>query len=186
MNVPKPINASEYSPDDFIHNVTPEAIGFFVHDLAGLYLPDDFVSMNPDGIGVSSWNIDNRLLGSFARYQVEDHDDVLLMGTTIGLPNADNSDLDKLRHYEFSYALVGLNPDTMSRSAKAVDYGRTLIKISQDGTTEVRVSGCSADYGRANPEVRQSTCKLFSARLPGIQVVNVDPVPKEYDKIIRN
>jgi hypothetical protein len=194
------ISALEHRPHDFIREVSPAAIDFYVEELSGLYLPDDFRQAHGDVHSVERWKPEDRLCGKFGRFalrhaQEEDGqgelDDILLIGTTIGLSGVDRyRRMKSLRHYELEDNARDMLKDRNLTGPPieiiGVDYGGTSIKFDDNGLPQsIRVEGLSYDFGRAEAEGRQETCKLFE-RLVGnsVQVINVDPEPKEYEQII--
>lgn len=196
-----PISALELRPHDLVREVSLDAINFYVDELSGIYLPDEFKEANADVPDVKYWKSEDRLRGKFGRFTLdhvkgnddeEQLDGILLMGTTIGLSGLDRyKDMNSLRHYGLkakvrdvleARGLLGqhikVNP---------VDYGSTRIGLDESGATNtVNVSGNSYDFGRAKAEGRQVTCEMFGRLLGNeIQVLNTDPEPRENEQITR-
>lgn len=194
-----PISALEHRPSGFIREVSPEAIRFYVSDLSRIYLPEEFRTKHSDIYDVERWEPENRLGGKFGRFTVRhaqeeegqpELDDILLMGTTIGLYGLDRRNLMSLRHATLSNGIVDILEarglaETPVR-VKDVDYGATSIILGENGTAQaLRVSSKSYDYGRAETEGRQQTCELFERLLAGtVEVINADPEPRPHDRII--
>jgi len=92
--MPEPISALDLTPYDLIREVSPEAVNFYVEDLSGLYLPEEFQNEHADVTDVKYWRARERLRGKFGRFTVmqfeesgeeerEDQlDGILVMGTT--------------------------------------------------------------------------------------------------------
>jgi hypothetical protein len=196
--MPNQISALEHRASDFIREVSLDALNFYTDGLIGLYLPDDFKHANADVFDVKYWKVEDRLVGKFGYFALKHLDDeqakledILVMGTTIGLHGLDNSgDMESLRHFSLRDGLLSVLKarDLVGEPirAEAVDYGDTLIKLSEDGTPQsVSIGGTSFDFGRAGTEGRQRTCELFEQLLgQGIDVINSEPEPKERQRII--
>lgn len=197
------LSAPEHSPSDFIREVTPEALEFYVDELSGLHLPEDF---DPDTFAAKTWDVKKRLSGKFGRFTVanaEDpetkYDDVLLMGTTVGLGKVDRVGmLSSLYHYNLHDAVWGVlqsrdiideisNDAIRSLRVDAVDYGSTHIRLGRAGRAEALLVGSSSmDFGRADTEGRQATCVAFETLLENVvEVINSDPEPREREQLIR-
>lgn len=197
-----PISALECEPYDLVREVSPEAINFYVDELSGIYLPDDFKNEHADVRDVEGWKPEDRLDGKFGRWDVrrareggeskeELLDGILLMGTTIGLSGLDRDGyMTDLRHLvlrsKVRDVLEKRNLLGEKITVNAVDYGHTSIKLDDDGQVEaIRVDDSSFDFGRANTEGRQETCDMFAQLLGDeIQVINADPEPREFDQIV--
>ncbi len=195
----RPISALKSRPEDLIREVTPDAITYYADELSGLFLPEDFVSDHKDNTDVMRWNSRDRLRGKFGRFTItgvkqqdQEFDDVLLMGTTIGVHAIDmDGYLTSLRHYAF-LGLVSeiiekrdINPRDVH--TRAADYGSTILAADQDGQIQqILVRGRSIDFGRAGVDGRQKTCELFDKQLAGtlIAVANSDPIPRQYEIVI--
>lgn len=197
-----PISALEQSTTDLIREVSPEAISFYVDELSGIFLPEDFRAEHHDVFDVEFWKPEKRLNGKFGRFTLKhtegaevelELDDVLVMGTTIGVGGLDRTGyMHSLRHY----ALGGLVPaivqqrgiDWNAVEARAVDYGSTTIVLDAEGqAAAIKVGGDSIDFGRANSAGRQKTCELFEKHLAStsLQIINSDPEPREHERIIK-
>jgi hypothetical protein len=195
-----PISALEHQPSDFIREASLDAINFYVDKLSGIYLPDDFKQAHGDVYHIKYWKPENRLRGKFGRFalkhvQEEDDqaeiDDILLMGTTIGLSGLGRDGyMESLRHYSLQdkvrevleeRELVGA-PIRIDRA----DYGDTTIVLGENGDVNAfSAGGSSYDFGRANAEGRQQTCDVFERLLGNaIKVINADPEPKPRDRIV--
>lgn len=194
----EPISAIEHHPHEYIREVSPDAIAFYVDELSGMYLPEDFRQAHVDAFDVEFWGPEKRLYGKFGRFAVRseegsEHEDILLMGTTIGMGSLDRGGhLESLRHYHFKdmaedLALNARDLDPETWWLEAVDYGGTTISLDALGKPrKFRISGNSIDFGRANAEGREKTCELAATLLSGtVEVVNSDPEPREHEQIIR-
>jgi hypothetical protein len=193
------LSALDHRPSDFIREVSPEAVGFYVDDLSGISLPETFKTEHADNIDVRFWKPEDRLQGKFGRWavtRVEDDkeiplDDILLMGSTIGLTGFDRyGDLQSLRHVMLLTAVRGVLKNRgltdEPLGVKAIDYGSTAIHVEDGEATKLTVGGSSVDFGRADKDVRQRTCEAFGSLLGNhIEVVNLNPEPKDYERIIR-
>lgn len=191
-----PISALEHKPSDFVREVSLDTIIYYSDELSGLFLPDEFRSTHADVINVKNWKPEDRLHGKFGRFALRhtgdcELNDILVMGTTIGLHGLDRyNNMESLLHRN----LHGRARDILEErgltdeiiGVDRADYGVTRIELDERGAPKsVSVSGLSIDFGRANAEGRQRTCELFE-RLLGVsvQVINVDPKPKEHDRIV--
>jgi hypothetical protein len=185
-----PISALNHKPTDFIREVSPEAITFYIDDMSGLYLPDEFKQEYWAQLNVKNGKLEERLHGKFGRFVIGhiENDgkykekDVMLMGTTIGLSTSSrNGELEYLRHrnlYETVIKLIeeqGMLSDLMK--VDPADFGSTSIITTARGSAEsIYIGGSSMDFGRAAAEGRQQTCELFQKLLGDtIKVVNVEP-----------
>ena len=195
-----PISALKHRSFDFIREVSLDALTFYADGLSGIYLPEDFKQEHGETYGVKYWTADERLNGKFGRitlkYAQEEEpaaelDDILLMGTTIGVHSLDRyNQLESLRHYSFREKLRDVVEARgllgMKISYAEVDYGDTRIMLGESGAPErLEVSGNSFDFGRANTEGRQQTCDLFQRILGStIEIVNSYPEPNKNERII--
>jgi hypothetical protein len=196
----EPTSALDHEPHELIREVSPEAISFYVDELSGIYLPDDFRQEHDDRTDVKYWKPEDRLLGKFGRFTLrhvqgegedEPLDGILLMGTTIGLSGLDRyGDLRSLRHYSFidtmrdvleARGLMGQNV-----AIDRADYGATNIALDgSDIPIRLDVFGSSGDYGRADTEGRRQTCEMFEHLIgPAITVINRDPEPRPRERIV--
>lgn len=192
--MPNKISALELDPTDLIREVSLETIAFFVDGLRGVYLPKGFIDKHPEAHGVTEWTSENRLKGKFGRcvvqlateeggksFQAGATADILVMGSTLGVRGVDHRGffMHEVRHYELSamalevLELRGLDETT---DLNFVDYGQTHILLTEDGRPgAIVIKGQSLDLGRGNNEVRQETCRQFSALLgPKIDIINAD------------
>ncbi len=169
-------------------------------ELSGIFLPEGFVSKHKDNTEVQHWNTRDRLLGKFGRFTItgveqqdQEFDDVLLMGTTIGVHGLDmDGYITSLRHYAFSGLVSKLleqrDIDLKNVQIRAADYGSTMLAADQDGQIkQILVRGRSLDFGRADVDGRKKTCELFKKKLTGtsIEVLNSDPTPRELEATIK-
>jgi hypothetical protein len=198
--VASPISALEHEPHDFIREVSPEAISFYVDEISGIYLPDEFMQQHAEVFDVRFWKPDDRLRGKFGRFalshaQEEEEqvalDDILVMGTTIGLSGLDrDGDMGSLRHFSLQNKVRDVLEarDLVGKRIRVdrADYGDTTIVLAEDGSADsLRVGGSSIDFGRAKAEGRQQTCNVFEQLLGNaIKVINEDPEPKDYERIV--
>ncbi len=150
------ISALELTPAQLIREVSPDAVEFYVNGLSGIYLPQDVLDEHAGSFDVKYWKPDDRLRGKFGRFVVrqsnEDDpntrkkiDDILLMGTTIGVGDLDlREKFACLRHYEFSGPLQTLLLEReYARNeviVSSVDYGDVGILLAQNGQTETENS----------------------------------------------
>jgi hypothetical protein len=200
--MPEPISALEHEPFDLVREVSPDAISFYVDELSGIYLPEEFKVGRADVLAVKRWKPENRLNGKFGRFTVtlvvekgeeeneERLDDILVMGTSIGLSGIDRyRSMDSLRHYTLDdmigSILKGRDIAGPNISVRRADYGSTIIGPASNPGEEIIVGSSSYDFGRASTDGRQETCDLFAQLLGDkTRVVNSDPEPREKDKII--
>lgn len=197
--MPIAVSALEYQPFDFTREVSPAAITFYVDELRGVYLPNDFRDSHRDVADIKSWQPEDRLHGKFGRFMVkraqnsEECEDILVMGTTMGLSGLDRHerDLSKLRHRVFNDTVR----DVLDRrgllgksvSIDPVDYGSTGIVVGENGIAgAIEVGRNSYEFGRATAEGRQETCDLFRQLLGNaVEVINKDPEPSADERIMR-
>jgi hypothetical protein len=198
--VPASISALENTPDEFVREVSPDAITFYIDELSGIYLPEAFKEAHAGRFDVDYWKPEARLRGKFGRFALkhieeagdeEPLDGILVMGTTIGLSGLDRyGDMVSLRHFAFNEKIREIldERDLLGRliDVKPADYGATTIKLGDSGVAEaLSVDGSSGDYGRATAEGRQETCAMFAQLLGNeIQVINVDPEPRPSQRIV--
>ncbi len=191
-------------PTEFVREVEEGVLDYYVHDLNGLYLPDDFRAEHDDDYSVKYWKPEDRLLGKFGRFVISRYTyndggeplidgnfapvGIIVMGTTIGLGSSMNS----LRHCDLATMALDFfksrsnDQANMRYQAIACDYGSTRIELNEAGDpTSVSVYRKSYDFGRADTDGRSETCRLFQALLgDSIEVVNSNPDPEENDEII--
>lgn len=198
--MPPLISALEQRTTELMREVSPDAISFYVDELSGIFLPDDFQAEHHELFDVKYWKPEDRLHGKFGRFTLKqtegaavDLDDILIMGTTIGVGGLDrNRYMHSLRHY----ALGGLVPaiaqqrgvDWYAVEARAVDYGSTAIVLDTEGqASAIKVGEDSIDFGRDDFAGRQKTCELFEKLLAStsLQVINTDPEPREHEHVIK-
>jgi hypothetical protein len=199
--MPHAVSALELEPHDLIREVSRDAINYYVDELSGIHLPDDFKEKYAETYAVKFWKPEDRLRGKFGRFvlqsaqeeSVGDEEplgDILLMGSTIGLRGLDGNYMLDLRHYEFlrkaRQILEARDLPDEDIKLQDVDYGSTSIKLRDDGkVAAIRVGGSSMDYGRAGKEGRRETCEAFERLLGNeIEVINSEPEPREHQKIV--
>jgi hypothetical protein len=207
------ISAIDLNPIDCVREVSPAAIDYYVEELSGLFLPPDFVEANIDSDPqLGEWGPDERLRGSFGRFVVDyyaeqegdlanvapaESQEMLVMGTTIGLPGPyyNMFGMRSLKHVDLLEYLKRASRNEadqkgMITNIRKVDFGHTEIVLGEDGTVKkLLVSGSSYDFGRADEIGRSETCRAFERALEGVvesfvEVVNVNQVPRGYDRII--
>ncbi len=194
-----PVSAILHEPSDFVREVSADAIKFYVNGLSKIYLPDGFKQANAGVLDVECWKPEDRLCGKFGRFALlhavegaqAQLDDILMMGTTIGLSGVSHYGLcmASLRHNRLeAQALHILRSRGLDKgiSVEPADYGSTTIVLDKSGKPQsVVVDGSSVEFGRANTEGRERTCELFRRLLGGdIGVDNAEPSPREFGRII--
>lgn len=199
-----PLSALDQAPVDLIREVSSEAISFYVDELSGIYLPEDFRTEHSDAFDVECWDPQNRLRGKFGRFIVRDaeqqdlearteYEDVLLMCTTIGVGALSRDGFfQSIRHHGFRSmvpeVLEGRGIDWKKVEIKPVDFGSTKIVVDDNQrASELQILGGSIDYGRADTAGRFKTCELFERRLTdtSIEVANEEPEPREHQQILK-
>lgn len=199
----QPASAIEHQPEEFMREVSPEAIRFYVEELRSLRLPLDFRAQHACNEYLGGWDTEDRLKGKFGRFTVKavgddvepkELEDVLVMGTTIGLGELDGTGryarLRSLRHYSLFDAaekvLMARGLEDVELELNEVDFGFTTIRLNPNGVAkQIVVSAESVDFGRADAEGRLQTCQLFSKLLGDqVAVVNLDPAPDRHSLII--
>lgn len=199
----QPTSAIEHQPEEFMREVSPEAIRFYVEELRSLRLPLDFRAEHACNEYLGGWDTEDRLKGKFGRFTLEAIDkdvdpdklaDVLVMGTTIGLGALDGTGryarLRSLRHYSLFDAaekvLMARGLEDVELELNEVDFGSTTIRLNPNSVAkQIVVSAESIDFGRADAEGRLQTCQLFSKLLGDqIAVVSLDPAPDRHSLII--
>lgn len=193
------ISALDHRPEDFIREVSVEALSFYADDLSGLFIPEDFKVKN-NVYAVKRWHINQRLLGKFGRFALsEDSEDklveveeVMLMGSTIGLDRLSRStdNFLSLDHYQLELAV----PDVVRARglqdrvglSSALDFGITSIGLDDEGVpNSLLVFGKSSTYGRADAEGRQLTVDLMAKLLgESVEVINCEPEPDPNERIL--
>ncbi len=186
------ISALDHRPIDFVREVSPDALDFYVKGLRGLYMPESEQRfLDPS----------DRLHGKFGRYVLANSEtsetfrEILLMGTVVTLGPKAYGAIDSLLHFQIRSALINMVrrgevehvPEGVPIDVQHVDYGQTQIILGKDDQLQsVLVSGASFEFGRASEEGRQQTCELFDSLLEGtVTVVNANPTPETYDDIIQ-
>ncbi len=194
-----PINAFDHEPSDFIRDVSLEALGFYVTELEGLYIPEGSEAEHKDSIDLRRWEPSKRTAGKFGRFvlgvfnengeMAEIEEDILVMGTTIplGEPSGRGSMSELLHVMLEAFVYRRLSAEgcfAEGRSYAAVDYGATRITVTGEGVEGIRVGASSFNLGRADEQGRSRTIELFNERLDGLDVDNTDPVPRQQKRII--
>lgn len=198
------ISALDVRPYDLSREVDDSMIAYYVDELRGVYLPEDYVSAHRQrSRDVARWSPEDRLSGKFGRFLIEqfesDEDDepfavkdLLVIGTTMGVSGIDRYGyLHSLRHYDLRdrawHILQTRDYGKTQATLKPQDYGATQIHTEEGhGVTKVSVSGRSLDYGRADTAGRKITCDLFKQLLGGtVEIVDADPNPMEREVVIR-
>ena len=189
------ISALTKWPIDCVRQVTPGVLGFYVDELSGLYLPDDFTERFRGNNFVEGWDVADRLKGKFGRFtlsgevpsdvDVSDIEEIIIMGTTLPL----GKELNQLRHRSLPQLLYPIlkNRDLLGRglSYEKTDYGDTEIVVDgRNVPQELRVFSESADFGRADADGRERTCEVLRSILAPLAVMNVELEPSRYSKII--
>ncbi len=189
------ISALTKWPIDCVRQVTTGVLDFFVDELSGLYLPDDFTERFRGNSFVEGWNVADRLGGKFGRFtlvgevppgvDVSDVREIIIMGTTLPL----GRNLGQLRHHslpQFLYpVLKKQNLLDNKLDYEVTDYGDTEIVVDERNVPqELRVFSQSADFGRADADGRERTCEVLRSILAPLAVMNVELEPSRYSKII--
>lgn len=201
--MPKPdaLSALDFQPIDLTREVSSGAIDFYVDELSGIYLPDAFKAEHQGVSDVKYWEPEHRLMGKFGRYALtgakEDGstvelDDILVMGTTIGVSGVDDRGyMSSLRHRGLRETARSVfadrDTDGLTVESKDADYGSTTILVGDNGAAEaIVVSAASLDFGRADAEGRERTCALFRQALgSSIEIINEEPDPTSRGRILR-
>lgn len=199
--MPKPdaLSALDFQPIDLTREVSSGAIDFYVDELSGIYLPDAFKAEHQGASDVDYWDPEHRLMGKFGRYALtgakEDGspvelDDILVMGSTIGVAGIDRGCMRTLRHKALREAarcaLIDRDTEGLTVESKVADYGMTTILIDAKGAAEaIVVNATSYEFGRADTEGRERTCELFRQALgSSIEIINEEPDPTSRDRIL--
>jgi hypothetical protein len=200
MKTPAPISALERTPYDLIREVSPDAIRFYVDELRGIYLPEDFKQAYADVLEVKFWTPQDRLKGKFGRFAVKlvesggelPADGILAMGPVIGLSGLanDGRGMDRLRHSTLDEKAQAILKERGLPGADAIlnraDYGSTAILLNSDGLVQaIALSSASLEFGRADTDGRRETCDMFKRLLRNeIEVMNIGPGPDGPERII--
>lgn len=125
--MPASISALEHKPSDFVREVSTDAITFYVDELSGIYLPEEFKEAHADRFDVEYWKPEDRLRGKFGRFALKRAeetgdekplDGILVMGTTIGLSGLDRDGyMASLRHFTLDDKIRDILEERVSRSA---------------------------------------------------------------------